>query len=735
MTWGKVASVACCAVMMTGCVSPATQKATLAELEEARKASARAAGEVESVKGQAAAQIEAVEAEQVRLGKELIAAHRRTEQAQADLESIQYHLSNEQASRRRAEEELAKLQDEYGELEQGRSDLQRKGRLLQAKVEDLTRRLDTARQELAARDTSLREAQARMAALGREEARLSGELLGAQNTVTQTRSVLTATEERLLAQQQGRQEAERAVAALHEKAQQLERLGAEIRRERDGVQTRVEDLTRRLETTQQELAGNKQALGDAHARISDLVRGREQAVSALTDARNQGRMLESSLAAEQAKVTALQDDKQRLLSGTTTAQEEIGRLQKRAGELETVAARVEELDTQLRQRDREIGKLREAAADRETLTAKLSALTDELGQAKRRVDTLTGELAALSDEASQIRQAREELTARAQTQEDTIQAQELALALAKEGHGVLQARLDSQAGRLEAAEMERDRLRVEHTARESDIKLLTQSQAELASYLGAKDEERIRLERERAAREAEIRRMTAAQAELAKSLQEQEADLERVAQERRSQEAEIELLSLAKRELMESLEAQKAEKARLEQEKAAKDREIRRLTQTHAQLRKSFEKEIAKGDIQIQQIRDRLRINMVDRILFDSGRARVKPAGLEVLKRVGDVLKNVPDKQIRIEGHTDDVPIGPKIIHRFPTNWELSTARATSVVRYLVDKGGVGEANLAAVGYADNRPVASNDTSEGRAGNRRIEIVLYPKDLSEIGSF
>ena len=103
MTWGKVATVACCAVMMTGCVSAATQKATLVELEEARRASARAAGEVESVKGQAAAQIEAVEAEQVRLGKELIAAHRRTEQAQADLESIQYHLSNEQASRRRAD--------------------------------------------------------------------------------------------------------------------------------------------------------------------------------------------------------------------------------------------------------------------------------------------------------------------------------------------------------------------------------------------------------------------------------------------------------------------------------------------------------------------------------------------------------------------------------------------------------------------------------------------------------
>ncbi|MEE9204793.1 MAG: flagellar motor protein MotB, partial [Nitrospirales bacterium] len=125
----------------------------------------------------------------------------------------------------------------------------------------------------------------------------------------------------------------------------------------------------------------------------------------------------------------------------------------------------------------------------------------------------------------------------------------------------------------------------------------------------------------------------------------------------------------------------------------------------------------------------------VDRVLFDSGRAQVKPDGLKVLKRVSDILKNVTDKQIRIEGHTDNVPIGPKIIERFPTNWELSTARATSVVRYLIEKGGVGRVTLSAAGYAYNKPVASNEALEGRAENRRIEIVLYPKDLSDIAKF
>ena len=190
---------------------------------------------------------------------------------------------------------------------------------------------------------------------------------------------------------------------------------------------------------------------------------------------------------------------------------------------------------------------------------------------------------------------------------------------------------------------------------------------------------------------------------------------------------------LAKR-LDERLKAEAAEKARLEQERAAKEAEIQRLTRTHEELTKSLQAEIAKGNIKIKQVRDRLTINMVDRVLFDSGQSQVKPAGLQVLKQVSGILKNVADKQIRIEGHTDNVPIGTKLKGRFPTNWELSTARATSVVRYLIEEGGVDRANLLAVGYADTRPLAGNDTEEGRTANRRIEIALYPKDLSEIAS-
>jgi chemotaxis protein MotB len=186
----------------------------------------------------------------------------------------------------------------------------------------------------------------------------------------------------------------------------------------------------------------------------------------------------------------------------------------------------------------------------------------------------------------------------------------------------------------------------------------------------------------------------------------------------------------------ETLAAQKetlaAEKERLEKERAAKQAEIQRLTQTQEDLTKSLQAQIDKGDIKIKQVRDRLTINMVEKVLFNSGQAQVKPEGLKVLKQVADVLKTVNDKQIRIEGHTDNVPIGGKLKQKFPTNWELSTARATNVVRYFIEQGGVNRENFEAVGYADTKPVADNETDAGRTENRRIEIVLFPKDLSTI---
>ncbi len=132
----------------------------------------------------------------------------------------------------------------------------------------------------------------------------------------------------------------------------------------------------------------------------------------------------------------------------------------------------------------------------------------------------------------------------------------------------------------------------------------------------------------------------------------------------------------------------------------------------------------------IQRIGRQTRISLdelVDQLEYESGEATVKPQSYGILSQIAEYLKTevgVDDKLIRVEGHADNVEIGPSLKSLYPTNWELSKARATGIIRYLVEKGGIDSAKLSAVGYGDTKPVASNATEEGRRKNRRIEIVF-----------
>lgn len=173
------------------------------------------------------------------------------------------------------------------------------------------------------------------------------------------------------------------------------------------------------------------------------------------------------------------------------------------------------------------------------------------------------------------------------------------------------------------------------------------------------------------------------------------------------------------------------EKMRLAQELAdaqkAREEKVRELSSTYDRLVEQMKGEIAKGEVTISELKGKLTVNMVDAILFDSGKAEIKPEGLVVLGKVIEILKSVDDKAIRIEGHTDAVPISGTLAQRYPTNWELSAARAINVARYL-QKQAIDPTLLSAAGFGEFKPVAENDTVEGRAKNRRIEIVLVPKD-------
>jgi chemotaxis protein MotB len=160
--------------------------------------------------------------------------------------------------------------------------------------------------------------------------------------------------------------------------------------------------------------------------------------------------------------------------------------------------------------------------------------------------------------------------------------------------------------------------------------------------------------------------------------------------------------------------------AALEREKE----EAQRLKATYDGLVGQLKGELAAGQVEIQQLKSGLSVNLAHDILFASGSAELDKDGREVLLKVSDQLKTTP-YQIVIMGHTDNVKIGPGLVGRFPTNWELGSARAARIVRLFQESGIPGE-RLAAVSFADNRPRVANDSPEGRAKNRRIEIRLRP---------
>jgi chemotaxis protein MotB len=163
----------------------------------------------------------------------------------------------------------------------------------------------------------------------------------------------------------------------------------------------------------------------------------------------------------------------------------------------------------------------------------------------------------------------------------------------------------------------------------------------------------------------------------------------------------------------------------------AKEQEIDRLKATYDTLMADMKAEVEQGQVTITKLADRLSVSLVDRILFPSGEADITPAGLKVLQRVGNVLKNAENKIIRVEGHTDNINISDKLTYKFPTNWELSTTRASNVVRFLQETVLIDPTRLEAVGLSEFHPVASNATAKGRSQNRRIEIALLP-DLREV---
>ena len=162
------------------------------------------------------------------------------------------------------------------------------------------------------------------------------------------------------------------------------------------------------------------------------------------------------------------------------------------------------------------------------------------------------------------------------------------------------------------------------------------------------------------------------------------------------------------------------------QQAALREQRLQRKSKVYERMVKNLETEVEKGNLKLEEAQGRLTVSVLDRIVFAPGGLKISPEGKTVLKKLAQLLKGLTGKRIHVEGHTDSQPVRPMADRRYRDNWELSTLRASAVVRFLQKTGGVDPTLLSAVGYGPFQPIATNDTPEGRRKNRRIEIVLTP---------
>jgi chemotaxis protein MotB len=201
-------------------------------------------------------------------------------------------------------------------------------------------------------------------------------------------------------------------------------------------------------------------------------------------------------------------------------------------------------------------------------------------------------------------------------------------------------------------------------------------------------------------------------------------DLRAAEEDSRAKDRSITALENERDKLLAEIEDLRDARESLQHELVDREQNLRKVGETYDALVKDLEAEVAAGELHIEQLTEGMSFRLPQDVLFPAGSAELTAAGRKAVQDIAARIQGRDDR-VEVQGHTDDLAIKGALAQRYPTNWELAGARAASVVRVL-EEAGVDPKLLSAVSYGPNRPLTSNETAEGRAQNRRIEVRLVP---------
>lgn len=397
--------------------------------------------------------------------------------------------------------------------------------------------------------------------------------------------------------------------------------------------------------------------------------------------------------------------------------------------------RTEETDSlmvALAQAQREAAGIQTRAVSEKAAIAEESArLQEELESAEARSETLELEMEGLRQLCeTRVRELNEEIAVK----DGEIARLGNALAGAELASSRLEEKISSSAEiwetRLEEMKEEMARLSASEQEKSNLEALLEEERTKfrmLADECGSLEKTVLLLQKDLEAKEEELAESREAFSALARDRERSERramELENDLREALGSLGRLEETIMDASSTMEDLRRQTLELRKTAQQK---EHEIETVRSTYESLVTDLRRELERKEVRIERIKDMISLEVVDSILFPPGSATITPEGQNVLLKVGDVLKTIKDRPVRVVGHTDNVPIRIDYRSLYPTNWELSAARACSVVRYFQHRIGLPPSRLEPVGRSFYEPVAANDTPEGRALNRRVTIVIGPK--------
>jgi chemotaxis protein MotB len=325
------------------------------------------------------------------------------------------------------------------------------------------------------------------------------------------------------------------------------------------------------------------------------------------------------------------------------------------------------------------------------------SLSEELSQSRQEIDLLGQRIQQLTQDQSALQGSlAEEQAARQQLQ--------MELDAARESKQQVEHAMQAELQRLARASSELEKELQDRLAQQE----MLDNRIEMAS--NEKQQLLTRLESERERR---------------RQLQQQ---VEQVSDDVGQKENALTQAEQASEQLNLQLAQTREEQDQLKDRIEAINQQREKDSQHFAELEQRLKHELNESRFEISQLKNRMTvIKLTSEVLFNSGSARIKPAGKEVLSLIAESLNSYPDRDINIEGHTDSVPIGKN--SQYTSNWELSTARALAAVDYFQQNNQINPQRLKVVGFGEYHPVSSNDTAAGRQLNRRIEIRLLPEPL------